>query len=150
MNETFEGQCQCGNVRYLVTGKPVTLFACHCTECQRQSSSAFGMALWIRDATVELLRGELKEWIRETPSGKRMACQFCINCGTRLFHQILGQSDLMSIKPGTLNDTKALKLAGHIWTRSKQAWLQLPSNSLQYPEGPPSFDDLFLAWETND
>jgi hypothetical protein len=142
----FEGQCQCAHVQYRVLGKPMTLFACHCTECQRQSSSAFGMALWIQDATVELLRGELKEWIRETSSGKHMVCRFCPNCGTRLFHQILGQTDLMSIKPGTLNDTKALKLAGHIWTKSKQAWLQLPSTSLQYVEGPPSFDDLFSAW----
>ena len=71
MKKIFEGGCQCGAIAYRVTGVPVTLFACHCTECQRQSSSAFGMALWIKDPEVKLLSGQLKEWIREMPSGKK-------------------------------------------------------------------------------
>lgn len=146
MTETFEGQCQCGEVKYRVIGTPVTLLVCHCMECQRQSSSAFGMALWIKGATTELLSGEIKEWIRVTPTKKSMACRFCPTCGTRLFHQILGQSEIMSIKPGTLYDTKKLAPSGHIWCGSKQNWVQLPSASLQYEEGPTSLEDLFSAW----
>lgn len=146
MIETFEGQCQCGEVKYRVVGTPVTLFACHCTECQRQSSSAFGMALWVRDADVQSLSGELKEWIRTTPSGRSMVCSFCPTCGTRLFHKILGQSRLMSIKPGTLDDTRRLQPAGHIWTRSKQHWVPIPADSLQYADNPASFEELFSAW----
>jgi hypothetical protein len=146
MIQTFEGQCQCGEVKYRVVGTPMTLFACHCTECQRQSSSAFGMALWVRDAEVDLLSGELKEWIRSTPSGKSMACSFCPTCGTRLFHKMLGQSQLMSIKPGTLNSTKSLEVVGHIWTKSKQPWVHIPTTSLQYTDNPNSFDDLFAVW----
>ena len=38
------GGCQCGAVRYEVTGPPIKLYVCHCTECQRQSGSAFGMS----------------------------------------------------------------------------------------------------------
>ena len=68
MPETFHGQCQCGAVRYRVTGTSATLFACHCTDCQRQSASAFGMALWVRDAAVALTGGEPKEWLRTMPS----------------------------------------------------------------------------------
>ena len=62
MTEIFAGQCQCGDVKYQVTGTAASLFASHCTECQRQSASAFGLALWIEGADVQLLRGELKEW----------------------------------------------------------------------------------------
>jgi hypothetical protein len=40
-----EGGCQCGRVRYRVEGEPLTLGICHCTECQRQSGSAFGMSM---------------------------------------------------------------------------------------------------------
>ncbi|MFP8780186.1 GFA family protein [Hydrogenophaga sp. RWCD_12] len=57
--ETLEGQCQCGEVKYRILGKPATLFACRCTDCQRQSSSAFGTALWVRNAAVQLLGGNL-------------------------------------------------------------------------------------------
>jgi len=119
MNQKFEGRCQCGGVKYQVTGTPVTVFACHCTECQRQSSSAFGMALWIRHGAAELLSGELRTWVRQTPSGKALECSFCPACGTRLFHKFLGQSEMMSIKPGTLDDTRWLEPAGHIWTRAR-------------------------------
>ena len=146
MNQQFEGQCQCGEVKYRVTGILVTIFACHCTECQRQSSSAFGMALWIKSARVELLGGKLKTWTRHMPSGKDLECSFCASCGTRLFHQVIGQSEILSIKPGTLNDTGWLKPAGHIWTKSAQSWVRLGPDDLRYEANPDSFSELISAW----
>ncbi|WP_051243129.1 GFA family protein [Azohydromonas australica] len=140
------GHCQCDAVRYCLTGEPLTLFACHCTDCQRQSSSAFGMALWVRKADVEMLSGEMKEWVRELPSGRRMACRFCPDCGTRLFHQVLGQEEVMSIKPGTLEDTRGLQPVGHIWTSRRQPWVQLDEGSLHYPGNPDNFEALLGAW----
>lgn len=146
MPKPLDGKCQCGEVHYHVTGVPVTLFACHCTECQRQSSSAFGMALWVKDARVELLSGALTRWIRTLPSGRSMECSFCPNCGTRLFHQVLGQSEIVSIKPGTLDDISWLNPVGHIWTKSMQPWVRLDPESLCYEENPDSFSDLISAW----
>ena len=47
-NETMKlpqsGGCQCGAIRYEITGPPAAVYACHCTECQKQSGSAFAMA----------------------------------------------------------------------------------------------------------
>lgn len=82
--ELLEGRCQCGQVRYRVAGETVALFICHCTECQRQSASAFGMALWLRNYSKEVLGGELEAWIRTTPTGKQLVCEFCSRCGTRV------------------------------------------------------------------
>lgn len=146
MRQVFEGHCQCGAVTYRVTGVSATLFACHCTECQRQSGSAFGMALWIKEPALEISSGRLKEWVRDMPSGRKMACQFCPDCGTRLFHTVVGQTQILSIKPGTLRDTRDLKPAGHIWVDSKQEWFEIEEGSLQYPGNPDTFDDLQCAW----
>lgn len=148
MEQVLEGKCQCGGITYRVTGEVATLFACHCTECQRQSSSAFGMALWIKDPQVKVLTGKLKEWTRSLPSGRQMSCQFCPDCGTRLFHQTLGQTQFMSIKPGTLNDTSWLQPVGHIWTQSKQTWVALAEGTVQCAGNPDSFDVLLDAWAT--
>ncbi len=148
MKEVFEGNCQCGSVAYRVTGRTATLFACHCKECQRQSSSAFGMALWIKEPIVELTSGVLKEWIRTMPSGREMSCQFCPECGTRLFHMTVGQTQLLSIKPGTLRHTKGLKPVGHIWVDSKQSWFDIKEGVLEYGGNPESFEDLIHAWTT--
>jgi hypothetical protein len=146
MSKTFKGQCQCGDVQYVVQGRPLTLFACHCKDCQRQSSSAFGMAFWIADAVLELPHGRLQKWVRTMPSGRQMECSFCPVCGTRLFHRILGQDAILSIKPGTLNDARGLTPVAHIWTASAQSWLQLDGNDLQYPHNPDDFQTLFVAW----
>ncbi len=146
MKKIFEGGCQYGAITCRVTGVPVTLFAWHCTECQRQSSSAFGMALWIKDPEVKLLSGQLKEWVREMPSGKKMSCQFCPNCGTRIFHKAVNQTQTLSIKPGTLNSTSSLMPVGHIWISSKQKWLNISKESIQYEANPDSFEELIAEW----
>jgi hypothetical protein len=89
---------------------------------------------------MELTSGQTKEWVRNTPTGKPMACRLCADCGTRLFHQLLGQDELVSIKPGTLTGAQNLNPVGHIWTKSKQSWVNIPAGVLQYEENPPGFD----------
>jgi len=148
MKEHLEGQCQCGQVTYRVSGKTIALFVCHCTECQHQSASAFGMALWIRDYLKELRTGSTAEWTRTMPSGKQLVGEFCPVCGTRLFHQVAGQSEIMSIKPGTLNIALPLDPVAHIWTQSAQPWVSIPENVLHYPGNPPDFDAIIETWKT--
>ena len=146
MQQTFTGQCQCGAVRYTVTGKAITAFVCHCRECQRQSGSAFGMAAWIDDAAVDLERGALQEWTRHTPSGKQMVCRFCAVCGSRLFHQVLG-SRIFSIKPGSLDDPSPFQPVAHIWVSSKQPWVDIPAGQIQFQGNPDGMEPLMQAWE---
>ncbi|MBU3915125.1 GFA family protein [bacterium] len=142
MEKIFKGSCQCQDVKYKVTGSPLTLFVCHCTECQKQSASAFGMALWIRQKEVELISGELKTWVRTMPSGRKMACDFCPNCGTRIFHRQVDKAEMISIKPGTLDDTSLLKPVGHIWKKSAQPWIKFEDDCLQFDGNPDSYDEM--------
>jgi hypothetical protein len=145
--EVFEGQCQCGKHRYAVSGDAVASFACHCTECQRQSSSAFGMALWIRGYHRRVSGGALGLWTRETPTGRALTCEFCASCGTRLFHQMARQTELISIKPGTLDRAGELEPVAHIWTSSAQPWTQPAwAGSLCYAQNPPDFEEIYAAW----
>lgn len=40
---TMDASCQCGSVTFKTPlEKPLALYICHCTECRRQTSSAFG------------------------------------------------------------------------------------------------------------
>jgi len=146
MKRVFTGGCQCGAVRYRVTGKPVTAFACHCIDCQRQSASAFGLAAWIEGALVEMETGTLQEWVRTTPSGKQMAGRFCGHCGSRLFHQVLG-APYLSIKTGSLDQPGGLQPVAHIWVKSKQPWVEVPANMVQFDGNPDSMNSLLSAWQ---
>jgi hypothetical protein len=104
------------------------------------------MALWLRNFRREILVGELGAWVRTTPSGKQLACEFCRRCGSRMFHQMTDQANTMSIKPGTLETALELEPVAHIWTSSARNWLRMPSSLLSYPENPPTFDEIFAAW----
>jgi hypothetical protein len=63
------GGCQCGTVRYEITDDPVALYVCHCRECQKQSSSAFGISVIVKRSEFRVARGEVKVWSRATDSG---------------------------------------------------------------------------------
>ncbi|WP_313527570.1 GFA family protein [Shinella sp.] len=147
MTELFEGSCQCGHCRYHIRGKSLSLFACHCHECQKQSGSAFGMALWIQHPEMTLRSGQLASWTRETPTGQRMHCDFCPECGTRLFHRQESRPEMISIKPGTLDDTTSLVPVAHIWLDSAQRWSVVGDECLQYPGNPENFAALIARWE---
>lgn len=146
MKEIFTGRCQCEEIAYRVTGESLALFICHCTDCQRQSASAFGMALWVTHSAVTLLSGELKTWTRLTPSGREMHCQFCPTCGSRIFHSLTDQPEIISIKPGTLDDVQQLEPVGHIWTQSAQTWVAVDDACLAYPENPDTFAEMIARW----
>ncbi len=149
MKDNFTGSCQCEHIKYCVLGQPLTLFNCHCKECQKQSASAFGMALWIKQKTVDVLSGKLKTWIRDLPSGGKLACDFCPICGTRIFHRHKNYKDMISIKPGTLDDTSWLKPSGHIWTDSAQTWFEINKDSKNYAKNPESYEELIKVFSCN-
>jgi len=135
----LKGGCQCGQLRYRVTKMPMTLYCCHCTECQVQASSGFGMSLRIAADGVEI-EGKYECFTRD--AGKASAAEgvFCPNCGTRVVHRGRGADSGSSIKAGTLDDKTWLHPVGHIWTDSAQQWLKL--DGLLYAKQP---DDTYEA-----
>ena len=131
MGAAMEGGCQCRKVRYRLEGEPLELAVCHCTECQRQSGSAFGMSLAVPKESFRLLSGELKTFTTRCDSGRAKECAFCPDCGTRIYHQ--GEAG-MSIKAGTLDDTSSLDPDAHYWTKSKQPWVPIPDGARTFPD----------------
>ncbi len=125
MNQTLTGQCQCGVAKYVVSGKVHRLNICHCLDCQRQSGSAFGMSLVIDPDAFSLTQGTLKTFKTRADSGREKTCAFCPECGVRIYNRT---HSLMSIKAGTLDDTRALTPDGHYWVKRKQPWVALPSD----------------------
>jgi len=140
------GGCQCGAVRYRITGWPLTLYCCHCSECQRQSSSAFGMSLRVRRSDVDIDMAAMKYWIRDSGMPTEAHCRFCPSCGTRIMHD-RPDVEAVTIKAGSLDDRSWLRPVGHIWTSSAQPWMPIDDGLLVYTHQPESYDDLDAAWQ---
>ena len=141
------GGCQCGRIRYEVTAEPLTLYCCHCHECQKQASSAFGMSLPLKKEAVRVTAGTPRHWVREAASGAKVDCHFCADCGTRLFHESERNPGVLVVKPGTLDDTSWLTPIGHIWTSSAQPWLREVLEGVVH-EGQPAtgITEMRAAW----
>jgi len=126
--KNLAGGCQCGAIRYEIRGTPGSLAVCHCRDCQKQSSSAFGMSLDVKKEDFHLTAGTLKAFEWTCDSGRLKTCAFCPECGSRIYH---ATSEGMSLKAGTLDDTAWLEPLGHYWTARKQAWFQIPDGHQQ-------------------
>ena len=126
------GGCQCGALRYRVMAQPSRIYVCHCTECRAQSSSAFGISVIVPPAAVELTSGQPRIWRRDTASGKVLACAFCPDCGSRIWHVNEPAGDEMSIKGGSLDLPVDLTGTVHIWTISKLPGVVIPDGAVQW------------------
>lgn len=138
------GGCQCGQVRYTLTKRPTVVYCCHCTECQKQSSSAFGISVRVfrNGLTVTDKLGAF----HKGSGDKQTVCEFCPDCGTRLFHNRPQYEDMLNIKGGTFDDTSWLNPAGHIWIASKQPWVTLPPGVPTYDHQPDNYNALSERW----
>jgi hypothetical protein len=146
MRLPLTGGCQCGGVRYEIKAAPLSLYVCHCTECQRQSGSAFALSLAVPRDAFAVVRGTPVMWRRVLESGRVIWCFFCADCGTRLFHNPERNPQATIVKPGTLDDTAWLEPVGHIWTRSAQRWVPIPPDTVNYEGQPPDLSRLVEAW----
>lgn len=131
------GGCQCGAVRYEITAEPIALYVCHCRECQKQSASAFGISLEVARSSLRLTRGTPRRWTRSTDSGRRLACLFCPECGSRLWHEAADRrAPTLTVKGGSLDEPPDLSSATHIWTARKLAGVIIPAHARQFPGEP--------------
>lgn len=129
------GGCQCGSLRYEIIGEPLEIYICHCTECRRQSSSAFGISVIIPRSAFTLIGGAAMFWSRPTATGGRLDCAFCPQCGVRLWHEEAGE-DIISVKGGSLDDPPDLSRARHIWTASRLAGVVIPDGAICFAGEP--------------
>ena len=136
MDLPAEGGCQSGAVRYKISDEPVVVYACHCTVCQTQSGSAFGLAARFNAENFELLKGSLASFKRPGSGGYIFTNSFCGQCGTRIHHVSSRFPHLVSLKPGTLDDTSWLQPTFHIFMRSAQPWFKAPKGASTFATMP--------------
>jgi hypothetical protein len=134
-DDSFEGRCTCGQVRYRMTSKPMFVHCCHCRWCQRETGTAFALNALIESDRVELLAGAPEVVDTPSNSGRGQKIWRCPNCRVALWSNYGGGGDKVRfIRVGTLLDPDRLPPDIHIYTMSKQPWVVLPPGAAAVDE----------------
>lgn len=140
---SLEGGCTCRAVRYRLASAPLFVHCCHCRWCQRETGSAFVLNALIETDRVELLAGQPRPVDTPSSSGKGQRIVRCPQCQVALWSHYAGAGDRLAfVRVGTLDDPEALAPDIHIFTASKQPWVQLPEGT----PAVPGYYDSKLYW----
>lgn len=123
----LEGGCDCRQVRYRLSSRPLFVHCCHCRWCQRESGAAFALNALIESDRVQRLAGEPELVPTPSESGQGQQIARCPRCRIAVWSHYAGAGPLLSfVRVGTLDQPDALPPDIHIFTASKQPWVLLP------------------------
>ena len=135
MSVEREGGCACGALRYRLTSEPLIVHCCHCSNCQRQTGSAFVINLLIEADRVEVVAGTTHRVCVPRDDGSMQVIFRCTRCEVAVFSEY-GPREVWFVRGGTLDDPSDITPDVHIFTRSKVDWVTLPP-------GTPAFDAFY-------
>jgi hypothetical protein len=142
-NFPLEGGCDCRSIRYRMETAPLLVHCCHCRWCQRETGTAFALNALIESDRVTTL-GEEPE-IVDTPSlsGRGQKIARCPKCRIAVWSHYPGAGPVLKfVRVGTLDNPDVLPPDIHIFTASKQPWVQFPPGARVVPE----FYDTKEVW----
>jgi len=139
-HKALSGGCLCGAVRYTAAGRLDRSYACHCTDCQIRSGSAFAIMLPVPEAGFAV-SGETLAVPQREAHGVEATLHSCPKCLTRLFTRNPLWKGLVILRAGTLERSSEIVPAFHIWVRSRQPWIVLPADRPRFDTQPATPDE---------
>ena len=132
---TAEGGCACKAARYRMESAPLFVHCCHCRWCQRESGASFALNALIEADRVTNLGAEPEIVNTPSASGQGQQIARCPKCRVALWSNYAGSGPVIKfVRVGTLDNPELLPPDIHIFTASKQPWVQLPAGARTVPE----------------
>jgi hypothetical protein len=116
------GHCHCGLITYEAEVDPALVSACHCSDCQMLTGSAYRVSLPAPSKSFVLRGGHPKTYIKIAQSGARRVHAFCPDCGTPVYSSAVSDPPTYSLRVGCLDERADLPPRKQIWCRSALDW----------------------------
>ena len=113
------GGCNCGAVRYRVTGTTRSVVNCPCNLCRKMNGSAFSSYVAVADDDFEFLNGDL----RTHRCSEHARKSFCGECGTPIFNSNPKYAGLKILHLGSLDGPLNKEPQVNIYCDSRLPWL---------------------------
>jgi hypothetical protein len=119
----LEGACRCGRTRIRIAAPPLLTMACHCTGCQRMSSSAFSLSAAIPSAAFSVTQGEpVIGGLRGSP--RHFFCSYCMSW---MFTRPDVTEAFVNVRPTMLDDCTWFTPFIETYTSEKLRWAATPA-----------------------
>ncbi|WP_441316772.1 GFA family protein [Halomonas sp. hl-4] len=118
MSHKVKGHCRCGQVEIEVTATPMITMACHCTGCQKMTSSAFSLSSLFPSTAFAIISGD------PVIGGLHGSTRhyFCGHCMSWLFTRPEGMNDFVNVRATMLEDSRAYKPFVETYIDEKLEW----------------------------
>jgi hypothetical protein len=137
MSETLHGSCLCGAIRYTISAPVTELRACHCRNCQKASGAGGGVNAVVPSSAFKITQGTPKRYSALADSGRTLHRFFCGDCGSPLYSQRANAPETVVVRAGSFDNPGEMKIAAHIWTKSRRPWSYIDPSAKQV-EGQPA------------
>ena len=148
MPAPYAGHCLCGDVQFELCAEPLTLYACHCTDCQRRSGGAMRLSMWVDRGALEVTAGKPEVRESDLSSGRRRVGKACARCDTDLWTEPPEYPSRAILLPGTLLRAREFVPVAHLFVRSSLPWLELPKEAVRYGTKPEDPRELVRLWRS--
>lgn len=115
----YTGGCQCGYIRYSVSGEPTDPHLCHCHMCQRLSGAP--LVAWVSFPLDSLEYEGTKPALYR--SSKKTQRGFCPKCGSSLFALDDGDKSIC-LTVTTLDHPESIEPKFESYKESSPLWMR--------------------------
>lgn len=120
----INGQCHCGAIAYEAEVDPHAMTICHCTDCQTLTGSPFRASIRTSAEHFELLRGDLKFYVKTADSGARRRQAFCGTCGTPIYaSNDEDNPEIYGLRVGAIAQRASFRPQRQLWRKSAIPWI---------------------------
>ena len=130
----IRGSCLCGSVRYEIRGPLVHVTHCHCSQCRKAHSAAFGTYGTVSRADFKFVSGEGD--VATYASSAGVLRTFCKRCGATLQFIRESRPQTFSLALGTLDDDPGVRPSHHLFVGSKAPWFELADALPRHDQRP--------------
>jgi len=138
---SIKGSCLCQGVKYeIIDAELYPISNCHCENCRKSHSAAFGAYVAFKNADFRWTQGE--ELVSRYESSPLTYRCFCKICGSQL--AAFDDKEIRCVPLGSTDGDPGLRPEFHIYVSSKAPWYEitdaLPQFELRSSETRPPLD----------
>jgi hypothetical protein len=115
------GRCHCGSIVYEAEIDPARVSACHCSDCQMLTGSAFRVSVPASRESFKLT-GQPRTYVKVADSGNKRVHAFCAECGAPVYSSAIADPPTYSLRVGCLDERAHLPPRKQIWCKSAMPW----------------------------